>query len=136
MCLRGVSELYKKWLKEDESAEVAVYVVWSTQLGAEEHHVPEATNLIPDSRVRHYWDPGLVAGRAFQPIVGTAAAAWDVWLLFDKETVWEGDAPPEPAWWEHQLQGMPGELRLDPDRFAEKARKLLNKPGSRSAEPS
>ena len=46
------------------------------------------------------------------------------WL--DKDNSTEIGGAPEPAWWEHQLGGMPGDLRLDPERFASKAVELLS----------
>lgn len=124
MCLRGVSELQDQWLARTDDPEVAVFVVWSPQLGAEEGDVGEATTLIPDSRVRHYWDPDMLAGRTFAPQVGTRDPAWDVWLLFDRDARWTDDALPELSWWAHQLQGLPAERRLDPERFTRKAREL------------
>lgn len=109
---------------------MSVYVVWSTQLGARESHVPEATTLMNDPRVRHYWDPELVVGDAVAGDLGLSEPAWDVWLLYGRDARWEGSGPPEPDWWEHQLHGLPEERHLDPSRFAEKARQLLDGGGS------
>jgi hypothetical protein len=126
VCLRGVSSLQKQWLDEQRDKDIAVFVVWSDQVGAQPRHVPEASELMPDARARHYWDGGRVVGRAYQKLklgdrtLEFGSEAWDVWLLFDREARWS-DSPPEPAWWEHQLQGMPQERRLDPERFAAKA---------------
>lgn len=103
---------------------MAVYVVWSSQSGAEEQNVADAAALVSDRRTRHYWDAGQLAGKAFQPILGTSDPAWDVWILFDRQARWEGEAPPRPVWWEHQLYGMPTERLLDPGRFASKAREI------------
>ena len=103
---------------------MVVYVVWSSQLGGEERHVAKAAELIPDRRARHFWDAGQLVGTALQPILKTPEAAWDVWLLYDRDVRWEGEAPPRPAWWEHQLYDMPSERSLDPERFARKAREL------------
>ena len=83
-----------------------------------------AAKRIPDRRARHYWDAGQTVGKIFQPILGTPAPAWDVWMLFDRASRWEGDTPPRPAWWEHQLYQMPPEHSLDPSRFARKAREI------------
>ena len=105
---------------------MAVYVVWSPQLGAREHHVPEATGLIPDDRVRHYWDPDRLVGSAYQDRLGLTEPAWDVWMLFGRDADWAADAP-DPDWWEHQLGGLPDSLRLDPERFAEQAVELLTR---------
>jgi hypothetical protein len=114
-------------LEKDGSSDVAVYVIWSSQSGAEEQHVADAAELVADRRTRHYWDGGQQVGEAFQPLLGTPAAAWDVWLLFDRGARWEGNAPPRPAWWEHQLHGMTPERLLDPDRFARQAREIEEK---------
>lgn len=87
---------------------------------------------MPDRRARHYWDPDRVVGRAYQErltagdrVFRLESAAWDVWLLFDRDARWEA-APPPPAWWEHQLGGrLPDERRLNPQRFADRANALL-----------
>jgi len=111
-------------LEKDGSADVVVYVVWSSQSGAEERNVAEAASLVADRRARHYWDAGQRVGKAFQPILGTSDPAWDTWMLFDRNARWEGATPPRPAWWEHQLWGMTSERYLDPERFARKAREI------------
>ena len=129
MCLRGVSEVDKA-LIDDNDDDLSVLVVWSSQLGAEEKHVAEAAALMQDPRVRHYWDGARLAGKAFQAGLGLGSPAWDVWLLFPPGVRWEAGQAPEPAWWEHQLRGMPSDRRLDPKRFADKARELIRAPGA------
>lgn len=105
-----------------------MYAVWSSQLGAEEHDVPRAADLLPDPRARHYWDPEQAVGGPFAGVLGMDSPAWDVWLLFDRDARWRDlDAPPDPAWWAHQLNGLPDSLRLDPDRFARKGNDLLDR---------
>lgn len=111
-------------MEADRSRDVAVYVVWSNQVGGKEQNVPKAAGLVADRRALHYWDGEQRVGKAFQPILQTPEAAWDVWLLFDRGVQWEGATPPAPAWWEHQLYLMPSENRLDPARFAKKAREI------------
>jgi hypothetical protein len=118
-------------LAKDGRQEITVFVVWSSQLGAKEEHLPGAMELMPDPRARHYWDPSDQIGRAYQsrlpdPSADGAAfklktAAWDVWMLFDREVSWDQGGVPLPGWWEHQLRELPQELRLDPERFAQKA---------------
>ncbi|MEE8522537.1 MAG: hypothetical protein V3T72_01295 [Thermoanaerobaculia bacterium] len=112
-------------MKKNADPELVVYVVWSSQLGAEEKHVAEAAELMPDPRARHYWDEDKIIGRAFQDDFGLSEAAWDVWMLFDREARWGDGRPPEPDWWEHQLPELPRERRLDPKRFADHADQLL-----------
>lgn len=103
---------------------MAVYVVWSSQVGGKERNVAKAAELIPDRRALHYWDADQGVGKAFQPMLGTPEAAWDVWMLFGRGVRWEGKALPRPAWWEHQLHRMPPERLLDTARFARKAREI------------
>jgi|SoiMethySBSTD1v2_1073268.scaffolds.fasta_scaffold33550_2 hypothetical protein len=122
--MRGAVALEKEWLAKDSLEDVAIYVVWSPQLGAEEKYVAGAAALVPDARARHYWDGGKLVGSAYQPIVGSKAAAWDTWMLFDRNTMWTGDAPPKPAWWEHQMSSGPPGLMLDATRFASHAQAL------------
>lgn len=94
----------------------------------------EATSLIPDERVRHYWDPDSLVGAAYQDPLGLTEPAWDVWMLFGRGAVW-GDEPPRPAWWEHQLGALPDSLHLDPQRFAGKARELVAHGADQRANP-
>jgi hypothetical protein len=103
---------------------VAVYVVWSSQVRGKEENVAKASQRVSDRRALHYWDGGQRVGKAFQPLLQTPEAAWDVWLLFEPGVRWEGEAPPRPTWWEHQLYGMPSEGLLDAGRFARKAREI------------
>jgi hypothetical protein len=127
--MRGAVALHREWLAKDSLKDIAVYVVWSPQLGAQEKHVASATSLVPDSRARHYWDGGRVVGTSFQSVLGLPAPAWDVWMLFDKDAVWKGTAPPRPAWWEHQLKAGPPDLHLDAKRFASHAEALRSVSG-------
>jgi hypothetical protein len=122
--MRGAVALEKEWLVRDSSKDVAVYVVWSPQLGAEEKHVASATALVPDSRAKHYWDGQMLVGSAYQPIVGSRAPAWDVWMLFDKKAMWKDNSAPTPAWWEHQTSSGPPALVLDAKRWTSHAMAL------------
>ena len=128
--MRGAVALTSSWLKKDTSTNIAVYVVWSPQLGAEEKHVASATALVSDVRARHYWDASMLVGTAYQPLLGLPAAAWDTWMLFDRDAMWRGDSPPKPAWWEHQLSAGPPELHLDAARFASHAEALKSVSGA------
>ena len=97
-CIHGASELESAWLDKDSSRNVAVYVVWSPQLGAQEKHVAGAMRLVPDPRAHHYWDGNELIGKAFEPVLGLPAPAWDTWMLFDRNATWRGTRAPTPAW--------------------------------------
>jgi hypothetical protein len=110
--------------------DIAVFVVWSDQLGAAPHHVRDAAELMRDSRAHHYWDGDELIGRGYPTLdldgttIKLSGPAWDFWLLFDHDAEWTPNGPPKPTWWEHQIRGGPPERRLDPARFARKAAAL------------
>ena len=104
-----------------------MYVVWSPQLDADRSDVPAAARLMSDPRATHHWDPHMLVGDAFRGIVQAEQPLWDFWMLFDRTARWRDDAPPDPAWWEHQLQGLPEDRHLEPDRFGRIAARLLDR---------
>jgi hypothetical protein len=115
--------------------ELAVFVVWSDQMGGAPEFVADAAKLMPDRRARHFWDGERIVGRAYQRLklrdqtIQLSAEAWDTYLLFDCDASWpKSSPPPAPVWWEHQLQGAPDERRLDAARFAAKAVELARAP--------
>ena len=119
--MRGAVALETTWLAKDSLKDVAVYVVWSPQLGADESYVAGATKLVPDPRARHYWDGQMLVGTEYQPLVGSSGPAWDTWMVFDKKTMWRADGVPQPAWWEHQMSSGPPALMLDANRWTSHA---------------
>lgn len=121
-------------MKKQPGADVAVFVVWSSQMRGRAADVPEAAALMNDARATHFWDGALRIGALYQTlelgdeVLSRQEPAWDVWLLFGPEARWaKGAAAPKPDWWEHQLQGLPAERRLDPQRFAQKAAELSSR---------
>ncbi len=91
----------------------------------------DATTLIDDPRARYFWDGSRRVGGLFRTFhLGDETfhlddAAWDTYMLFDRDARWQaGSAPPEPAWWEHQLWGLPQARHLDARRFAREAAAL------------
>lgn len=77
--------------------------MWQPKLGATEKHVEDATRLITDDRATHYWDgPGSTL-RSYRKTLAIAEDAWDIYLIYGPEAVWEGALPPRPVLWMHQL---------------------------------
>lgn len=66
----------------------------------------EGTGEFPDPRVRYYWDGDKVAGRSYGEMLGIDRDAWDVYLVYPSTAMWPDSAPPEPAYWMHQLNGL------------------------------
>ena len=103
--------------------------MWQPKLGGAEKHVEDATRLVPDDRARHYWDgPGSTL-RSYRATLAIAEDAWDIYLIYGPEAVWEGALPPKPAFWMHQL-GSSSRPRvaapyLDAQVFAEQTATVL-----------
>jgi hypothetical protein len=123
--LFGVSELERRWLEQRRQADVRLYVVWVPMLGAEEGHVPEASRLASDPRVRQYWDGGNVLGAGYRPVLGLDDTVWDVYLLYGPHQVWDEAGPPKPVFWMHQLHGITQAPTLDATKFAREADRLI-----------
>lgn len=85
--------------------------------------VGRATKTLPDPRVTHYWDGESVLTKAWAPVLGIDDEAWDVYLLYDKDTVWE-ETPPKPIYWQEQL-GISDETKLDGPKLTVEINKLL-----------
>lgn len=52
--------------------------------------------IMPDARVRHFWDGDFVVGKWFaQEVEGWDGIAWDVYYLYGPDATW--DKTPEPA---------------------------------------
>lgn len=107
---------------------LSVFVISSSQVGAEEDDTVNAIELMNGPRVKHYWDGEKRLGTAVQRLIdGLDDPAWDFWMLYAPGTVWTEGAAPMPDWWEHNLwalgQSRPDRL-LDAERFAAHAVEL------------
>jgi hypothetical protein len=115
-------------LEKVSSESLAVYAVWEPILRTDdERSSRKATALFQDARVVNYWTDSQDFGEAFQPVIElTTEPAWDVYLVYPPGVVWQGDEPPRPGFFMHQLGGrLPDAQRLDGPRLADEIRKLL-----------
>lgn len=76
-----------------------------------ERDVPNATREVADPRTLHFWDGASASTRAVRATLNLSEDAWDVFLLYRPGAKWEGDNPPVPDFWMHQL-GSRDEPRL------------------------
>jgi hypothetical protein len=113
-----------------DSPQLAVYVVWEPILRTDdERGARKATRIFRDERVRNYWTDKTDLGKAFQKPLGLEAVpAWDVYLVYPPGVTWDGDSPPAPVLFQHQLRGrLPDAQLLDGPSLAEAIRRLLAK---------
>ncbi len=116
-------------LAKQSDPRLRAYVVWVPMLDGREEDVPVATRLVPDPRATHYWDGQGWSMRAYAEALALPEEAWDMFLIYGPDARWEGDLPPEPRFWMHQL-GSPDQPRvaapyLDPQVFADSAVQML-----------
>jgi hypothetical protein len=90
-------------LKKSADARLRSYVVWVPKQWGEEKDVPEATRFVTDARASHYWDEGGGLMRRYTSVLALPEDAWDIYMVYGPNARWEGDAPPAPDYWMHQL---------------------------------
>jgi len=86
--------------------ELAVHVVWAPVLGSDNFEAGQrAHTLLPDPRVKFYWDGDKDLGLAYGETVELPRGrelAWDIYFAFAPDVVWN-ESVPEPTHWAHQL---------------------------------
>jgi hypothetical protein len=110
---------------EDDSLQVAI--VWSAILQNDTYQAAiRSRELVPDSRVLHYWDDSRALGTAYAPVLGTnMKMAWDVYLAFAPGVSWGSGAPPAPSDWLHQKSGEDPERYLNEEKLDKMLRSIL-----------
>lgn len=117
--------VHEQVLKRVDDADLRVYVLWEAILRSDsERAARRATMLLPDPRVVHFWAPSVETPEIFrQALPLEEGPAWDVYLVYPPGVTWTGTAPPEPAYYMHQLSGrLPAALHLQGDSLAARVR--------------
>lgn len=117
-------------LSKIPSKNFLTYAVWEPILKTDdERSSRKAVSLFPDERVKNYWVRTRAVGELFRAPIGLSGEpAWDVYLLYEPGIIWDGDVPPEPTFFMHQLGGrLPDGQRLDGPKLRDVVEKILNK---------
>lgn len=134
-CLRGMADMGDALLaKLSASAPVRVYVVFEPVIGGQAKDIPAAAALLRAPTSRLYWNPTGDFGRQMSHVLHywnghRWVYAWDTWLIYRPDAVWNGAAPPEPAFLMHQLGGLPHTAQfphLDARVFTAKVHTMLD----------
>jgi len=110
--------------------EFVAYAVWEPILKTDdERSSRKAVTLFPDERVKNYWVHTRAVGELFQPPINLKGEpAWDVYLVYEPGVRWDGDTPPKPTFFMHQLRGrLPDDRRLDGPKLRDAIEKILNR---------
>lgn len=137
-CLRGLADMGDDLLsKLGAGAPVKVYVVFEPVIGGRAKDIPSAAALLRSPASRLYWNPTGDFGRQMSHVLHywngyRWVYAWDTWLIYSPDAVWDGAAPPEPAFLMHQLGGLPHTAQfphLDESVFAAKVHRMMESLG-------
>lgn len=136
ICLRGMADLNDEFIADLQAdARLQTFVVHVPTLGAREEHVAQTIPLLDGPHVTHYWDSTGIIGSHYHDLLNIGLYVWDFWAIYRAGVTWDDVLPTIPDHWEHQLQSLPRDLRLDPPRFAATVRSLLeNAPRAPSSE--
>ncbi len=120
ICLRGMDDLNESIVKSIQNdPRIHTLAIHVPALGAEEKHVVASIPLLSGPRVTHYWDPHGNTGIEYTETLDIPMYAWDLWFVYEPGARWEdGELPPYPDYWEHQLPSLPKDKKLDAQRFA------------------
>ena len=114
-------------LQAIDDPSLRAYVVWVPILPEDGLDAARgAQSLVTDNRASHFWDAERSLPPLFAPLLGLPQGwpAWDVYLAYGPGATW-GEAPPRPAYWEHQLGDEPSAPTLDGETLARRVRALL-----------
>lgn len=128
ICLRGMADLNDEYIAgRQNDPRLHTFVVYVPALQATLDHVAPAAELLRGPRIEHYWQESGMIGVSYQPQFDTETYIWDFWFVYGPDAIWEGEAPPEPAFWQHQLRrGFPRDRYLDREVFASETLALVD----------
>ena len=128
ICLRGMSDLQESvYAKKGDDPRLVTFVIHVPTLGAREANVVPASHLITNRHTTQYWEETGITGKLMQEVMGVNKYVWDFWTIYGPKAVWSDERqPPAPDFWQHQLDGLPVEKKLDANVFAAKIDEFLS----------
>jgi len=127
-CRAGASIMQAEVLAAIEEPSLRTYVCWVQILPDDsEQAARESAGLVRDGRATHFWDAHKALPRLFAGTLGLPNEwpAWDVYLGYRAGVMWD-DAPPSPAFWQHQLGQLPKAPALNGPRFRQELKALIS----------
>ena len=135
ICLRGMSDLQETvYSKKSDDPRIVTFVIHVPTLGAHEANVAPASRLITNRYTTHYWEETGITGRLMQQVMGVDKYVWDFWAIYAPDVRWSDERlMPAPSFWQHQLDGLPPEKKLNANVFASKVDEFLAQVSTASA---
>jgi hypothetical protein len=127
LCRIG-SRLTQRYVMEAiDSAALHAYVIWLPMSDEDTHAAARrAAADLPDRRVRQFWTADLAIARAFAQTLGVKQEpAWDVFLVYGPDAVWQAGPPPAPRSYMHRSGELPKQLEYNALRLADQVRAAL-----------
>ena len=118
-------------LKKFPSPRLQALMVWEPMRdGDSPVTAAEQAETVRDVRISQGWDDSRDVGKLFGTTLDLHDIAWDVYLIYKPGITWEGQQPPHPTFWMHQLDGADPSLLLcaNPGRLITEVGKLLDQP--------
>ncbi len=125
-CIKGYRYM-RKILDEVSDSRLKMYVVWEPMLSGDSKDLAyQMSKKEDDPRMTyHSWDGEQLSGKLYQTKMNLRGVAWDVYFLYDTDTVWDDQGPSVPIYWQHQGAGAK-ENWLDYDQLLSKVKALLS----------
>ena len=120
ICLRGMSDLQEAvYSKKGDDPRLVTFVIHVPTLGAHETNVVPASRLISNRHTTQYWEETGITGKLMQQVMGVDKYVWDFWTIYAPNVVWSDERlMPAPSFWQHQLDGLPPDKKLEANVFA------------------
>ena len=120
ICLRGMSDLQEAvYSKKGDDPRLVTFVIHVPTLGAHEANVVPASRLISNRHTTQYWEETGITGKLMQQVMGVDKYVWDFWTIYAPNVVWSDERlMPAPSFWQHQLDGLPPDKKLEANVFA------------------
>lgn len=118
-------------LRKFSSPKLQAILVWEPMLqGDSPAAASKQAETVQDSRIFQGWNERKNLGQLFGETLGMHGSdnvAWDVYLLYKPGIKWEGQQPPPPTFYMHQLTELNPKLLLcaDPTELSLQVGKLL-----------
>ncbi|MGC1107783.1 MAG: hypothetical protein WA876_14735 [Candidatus Acidiferrales bacterium] len=115
-------------LKKFSSPELQAVLVWEPMRSDDSPAAAtQQAEKVQDTRIWQGWNGNRNLGNLFERTLNLHETAWDVYLLYKPGIKWEGQDPPDPTFWMHQLTGADPKLLLcaDPTRLSTEVGRLL-----------